>query len=194
MTVWFHPSVSVARQGQQGYGGGVIERGDVLWVDFGVIALGLHTDTQHLGYVLREGETSPPLGIRNCLATSNRLQDILMSEMNTGRTGNQALTAARAKMTAEGINGTIYTHPIGDHGHGAGPLIGLWDHQEGVEGRGDLEIRPSTWFSIELQATSEVAEWGGQELACRQEEEAYVDTEGERHWVFRRQERFHLIR
>ena len=55
MTVWFQPNVEKA--GAEGWGTGAIQRGDALWVDFGVIALGLHTDTQHLGYVLKEGET-----------------------------------------------------------------------------------------------------------------------------------------
>ncbi|MDT8369696.1 MAG: hypothetical protein RQ745_10850 [Longimicrobiales bacterium] len=95
--------------------------------------------------------------------------------------------------STEGISGSFYSHPIGDHGHGAGPLIGLWDRQEGVPGRGDARIRPSTWFSIELQATVPIPEWGGKTASCRQEEEAWLDAEGDRHWTFRRQESFHLI-
>jgi Metallopeptidase family M24 len=193
MTTWFQPHVEHAAQGAD-WGDGVIQRGDALWVDFGVIAMGLKTDTQHLGYVLRPGETEPPAGLRDCLATTNRLQDTLLAEMKPGRTGNEVLAAARAAATKAGIEGTIYSHPIGDHGHGAGPLIGLWDHQEGVPVRGDLKVRPATWFSIELQATSAIPEWGGQKLACRQEEEAYLDDRGERHWVYARQERFHLVR
>lgn len=193
MTVWFQPDVERSAPGVE-WGKGAIQRGDALWVDFGVIAMNLHTDTQHLGYVLRPGETGPPPGLLACLASTNRLQDLVLAEMKPGRTGNEALKSARAEMTRQGIDGTIYSHPIGDHGHGAGPLIGLWDRQEGVPGRGDLAIRPSTWFSIELQATSPIPEWKGQRLACRQEEDAYLDESGERHWVFRRQERFHLVR
>ena len=87
------------------------------------------------------------------MAASNRMQDLTLEAMDPGRTGNEALAAMLTKMKAEGINGSLYSHPIGDHGHGAGPLIGLWDRQEGVPGRGDAKIRPSTWFSIELQAT-----------------------------------------
>lgn len=192
MTVWFQPHVE--RADSEGWGRGVIQQGDALWVDFGVNAMGLHTDTQHLGYVLRPGETAPPAGLQACIAASNRLQDIVLAEMRPGRTGNQALQAARAAMTRGGIEGTVYTHPIGDHGHGAGPLVGLWDRQEGVPVRGDLKIRPDTWFSIELQATSAIPEWNGRRLACRQEEEAYLDEKGERRWVYRRQERFHLAR
>lgn len=117
-----------------------------------------------------------------------------MAEMKPGRTGNEALKAARAEMTRLGIDGTIFTHPIGDHGHGAGPLIGLWDRQDGVPVRGDLPIRPNTWFSIELQATSDVPEWNGRRLPCRQEEDAYLDEKGDRRWAFRRQEQFYLVR
>jgi len=193
MTVWFQPDVERAAPGVD-WGKGAIQRGDVLWVDFGVIAMGLHTDTQHLGYVLRPGETVPPAGLLACLATTNRLQDVVLAEMKPGRTGNETLRSARAEMSRQGIEGTIYSHPIGDHGHGAGPLIGLWDRQEGVAVRGDLAIRPSTWFSIELQATSPIPEWQGRRLACRQEEDAYLDENGERRWVYRRQERFHLVK
>jgi hypothetical protein len=193
MTVWFQPDVERASAAED-WAKGTIERGDALWVDFGVVAMNLHTDTQHVGYVLREGETEPPAGLRSCLKTTNRLQDLLLAAMEPGRTGTEALLAARAAMKAEGIDGTIYSHPIGDHGHGAGPLIGLWDRQEGVPVRGDFKIRPATWFSIELQATSAIPEWEGRRLACRQEEEAYLDDQGLRHWTFRRQERFHLIR
>ena len=193
MGTWFQPNVERASAGED-WGTGVIQRGDALWTDFGVIALGMHTDTQHVGYVLKEGESEPPAGLRVCLATTNRLQDILLAEMTPGRTGNEALLAARAAMKKAGIDGTIYSHPVGDRGHAAGPLIGLWDRQEGVPVRGDLKLRPGTWFSIELQSTSPIPEWGGRRLACRQEEEAYLDDQGNRHWVYRRQERFHLVR
>jgi len=193
-TVWFQANVDVQRAGEvPSSGPTVIERGDLLWTDFGVVALNLHTDTQHLGYVLKEGETSAPAGLLQCLANSNRLQDILLEHMEPGLSGNTILANTLAQMRAEGINGTVYTHPIGDHGHGAGPLIGRWDGQEGVAVRGDAILLPSTWHSIELQATTPIPEWGGKPVSCRQEEEAYLDTEGERHWTFRRQSRFHLV-
>lgn len=193
-TTWFQTSVDVQRaDGGGGEGDTVIQPGDLLWTDFGVVALNLHTDTQHLGYVLREGETDAPAGLKQCLANSNRLQDILLEHMEPGLTGNEILARTLAQMRAEGIDGTVYTHPIGDHGHGAGPLIGRWDAQEGVPIRGDAVLLPSTWHSIELQATTPVPEWGGRPASCRQEEEAYLDTEGNRHWVFRRQTKLHLV-
>jgi Xaa-Pro aminopeptidase len=193
---WFQPSVSVQRRGVEmsDSANPVILRGDVLHTDFGISAVGLKTDTQHMGYVLREGESAAPAGLVHALRQSNRLQDILLEEMEPGRTGNEVLRLALARMRAEGINGTIYTHPIGDHGHGAGPLIGLWDRQEGVPGRGEVRLRPNTWFSIELQATTPVEEWGGQPVRMAQEEEAYLDADGRRHWALRRQTTFHLVR
>jgi hypothetical protein len=193
-TTWFQTSVDVQRAGDMPSDGPVvIQRGDLLWTDYGVVGLNLHTDTQHLGYVLRDGEAEPPAGLRQCLANSNRLQDILLSHMEPGLTGNQILAATLAQMRSEGIDGTVYTHPIGDHGHGAGPLIGRWDAQEGVPVRGEAVLLPSTWHSIELQATTPIPEWGGKPASCRQEEEAYLDTNGERHWVFRRQAELHVV-
>jgi hypothetical protein len=170
-----------------------IQPGDLLWTDFGVVAMNLHTDTQHLGYVMPKGETEIPMGLRQCLSNSNRLQDILLEHMEPGLTGNQVLSATLEKMHDEGINGTVYTHPIGDHGHGAGPLIGRWDAQEGVPVRGEAVMLPNVWHSIELQATTEVPEWGGQAVSCRQEEEAYLDENGDRHWVYDRQSTFHVV-
>lgn len=196
VSVWFHPSVSIQRQGVEMSDSAdpVIRRGDVLHTDFGITLLRLNTDTQHMGYVLREGETAPPPGLVAALETGNRLQDIVLEELVPGRTGNEVLAAARARMREAGIDGTVYTHPIGDHGHGAGPLVGLWDRQEGVPGRGDVPVRPNTWFSIELQATSPLEEWDGQPIRMALEEDARLDSEGERHWVLRRQESLHLIR
>ncbi|MGQ0814070.1 MAG: M24 family metallopeptidase [Gemmatimonadota bacterium] len=192
---WFHPSVSAQRRGVEmsDSANPIILRGDVLHVDFGLVAYGLNTDTQHMGYVLRPGETAPPAGLRAALGRAQRLQELLLEEMEIGRTGNDVLRRTLTRMRAESINGTVYTHPIGDHGHGAGPTIGLWDRQEGVVGRGDVALRPNTWFSIELQATSPVAEWGGQPVRMAMEEEAYIDAAGKRHWVLRRQEDFHLV-
>jgi len=193
-TTWFQTSVDVQRAGEIDRSGAVvIERGDLLWTDFGVVAQNLHTDTQHLGYVLEEGETAALAGLEQCLANSNRLQDILLSRMEPGLTGNVILANTLERMRSEGIDGTVYAHPIGDHGHGAGPLIGRWDSQEGVPVRGDAVLLPSTWHSIELQTTTPIPEWDGKPASCRQEEEAYLDTDGIRHWVFRRQSKLHLV-
>jgi Xaa-Pro aminopeptidase len=154
----------------------------------------LNTDTQHMGYVLREGERDVPEGIKRALKNANRLQDILMERMRAGRSGNEVLADALGRMKEEGITGSIYTHPVGDHGHGAGPLVGLWDRQQGVPGRGDVLILPSTWFSIELAATTPIPEWGGQQLWVGLEEDAAIDEQGRISWVLKRQTEYHLVK
>jgi len=194
---WFHPSVEVQRRGTTDAQLGenpIIQKGDVLHCDFGITAMRLNTDTQHMGYVLMDGETDVPAGLKQALANSNKLQDIVVGEIKPGRTGNEILKSARAKMAAAGIEGTVYSHPIGMHGHGAGPLIGLWDYQDGVPGRGDAKVIPNMWFSIELQATSKVPEWNGQPVRSAQEEDAVVDGTGKVSWALRRQTAFHLVR
>ena len=194
---WFQPSVDVQRMGvtaEQLGDNPVIQRGDVLHCDFGIVAYRLTTDTQHMGYVLREGETTVPAGIQRALLNSNALQDIVTSEIKPGRTGNEILRASLTRMKAAGIDGTVYTHPIGTHGHGAGPLIGLWDYQEGVPGRGDARVIPSMWFSIELQATTPVPEWNNQPVRSAQEEDIIVDAAGVVRWAFQRQTRFWLVK
>lgn len=197
---WFQPSVRVQKSSRTGVNllaedaPLLIERGDVLHVDFGITAMRLNTDTQHMGYVLREGETDVPAGIKRALANSNRVQDLLMERMKPGRSGNEVLADTLAAMKAERINGSIYTHPIGDHGHGAGPLIGLWDRQQGVPGRGDVLVLPGTWFSIELSATTPVREWGNKDLWVGAEEDAVIDEAGRASWVLKRQTEYHLVK
>lgn len=199
MDVWFQPSVRVQRKGATGVkllsedDNVVIERGDVLHTDFGISAMGLRTDTQHMGYVLNEGEDQPPAGIQKALKTTNRLQDLLLANMKAGKSGNRVLMDTLTAMRAENIKGSVYSHPIGDHGHGAGPLIGLWDRQEEIPGRGEVQLLPNTWFSIELSASTPVPEWNNQELWVGQEEDAILDANGIR-WVLPRQTEYHMVR
>src|SRR5437763_1011567 len=79
-------------------------------------------------------------------------------------------------------------------GHGAGPLIGLWDHQEGVPGRGDVSLLPNSWFSIELQATTPLPEWDNQPVRSAQEEDAELGADGQMRWILRRQTEFHVVK
>jgi hypothetical protein len=193
---WFQPSVNIQRKGvdSNSLNNPVILPGDVLHCDFGVSAMRLNTDSQHMGYVLRKGETDVPSGLKKALSNSNRLQDILLENMRVGLTGNQILRNALEQMKRESIEGTVYTHPIGEHGHGAGAIIGLWDRQKGVPGRGDLPLLPNTWYSVELQATTVVAEWDGQKVRSAQEDDITIDLAGRTQWVLSRQAVFHLVK
>lgn len=197
LDTWFQPSVDVQRRGVSGNELGddpVIQRGDVLHCDVGITALGLNTDTQHMAYVLREGETDVPPGLKQAMKNANRLQDILFEEIRPGPSGNDVLRAVLAKMRAEGLNGTMYSHPIGMNGHGAGPIVGLWDYQEGVPGWGDAPVIANMWFSSELQVTTPVPEWGGQPVRIAQEEDFVLGPDGRPSWAHRRQDSFHVVR
>jgi Xaa-Pro aminopeptidase len=190
---WFHPSISIQRKGGVTSGDNVIRPGDLLHTDFGLVYLGLSTDTQHHAYVLARGETDAPAGIRAGLAAANRLQDITMSHAKVGATGNAALAAALAQAKAEGLVPSIYCHPIGYHGHGAGPPIGMTDYQQGIPVRGDTVFRPDTWHSIELNVTHKVPEWDGQAVRFALEEDAALLSSGWK-WIDGRQEKLYLIK
>lgn len=181
LTPWFHPSVGIQREGEAGMMSGdtVIQPGDLLWTDFGITYLRLNTDTQHLAYVLKPGETEVPAGLAQGLANSNRVQDILREEMKVGLSGNELLAAARERALAEGLDPSIYSHPIGYHGHGAGTAIGFWDNQN-ADPRGEDTLRANTAWSIELTSYAEVPEWGGQRVDFRTEEDAWFDGESVR--------------
>lgn len=196
LPAWFHPSVSAQRQGMQSFEidqSETIIPGDVLHCDVGFHYLGLATDCQQMAYVLKPDESDAPAGLKAALKAGNDLQDILAAEMVAGRTGNEILSASREKMKSAGIDGCIYTHPLGYHGHGAGPTIGLYDHQEGVPGRGDYQLFADTCHAMELNAKKPVPEWGGQIVRAALEEDIVFDGERAR-FLDGRQTAFHLIR
>jgi Xaa-Pro aminopeptidase len=192
---WFQPSVTVFRQGGTPQGGDVvIQPGDMLHTDFGIVYLGFSTDTQHNAYVLKPGETDAPQGLKDGLKAANRLQELTMMSAKLGRTGNEALADTIAQAKKEGLAPSIYCHPVGYHGHAAGPPIGMTDYQQGVPVRGDYVFRPNTWHSIELNATHKVPEWGGQPVRFALEEDAAIMPDGKWDWIAGRQETFYLIK
>jgi hypothetical protein len=183
-TAWFHPSVAIQRADPESFDHlrsfserpdkQIIMPGDLLHVDFGITYLRLNTDTQQHAYVLRPGEKSVPAYLKNAFRKGTRVQDILTSHFKTGETGNEILKATLVQCKAEGIKGVIYTHPIGFHGHGAGPTIGLWDQQGGVPGKGDYPLYANTAYSIELNAGVYIEEWK-KEIRIMLEEDAFFD-------------------
>jgi Xaa-Pro aminopeptidase len=184
LTTWFHPSVSIQRESSPAldakasilarHDDNVILPGDLLHVDFGITYLRLNTDTQQHAYVLKPGEQEAPEELNTAMKNGNRLQDILTNEFVTGRSGNEILANALAKAKDEGIKPSIYTHPIGFHGHAAGPTIGMWDQQDGVPGGGDYTLYPNTAYSIELYAETDISSWG-KPVRIKLEEDAMFD-------------------
>lgn len=98
---------------------------DMLHVDIGITAMGMSTDTQHIGYILRANETAPPKSLIKGLHNSNKMQDLNRHRMVPGKTGDEVFFAIKDDMKNDGLNGWIYSHPIGDYGHSAGAVIGM---------------------------------------------------------------------
>lgn len=200
-TAWFHPTVDVQRadpdntESQRNFSGrpseAIIQPGDLVHVDFGITYLGLNTDTQQNAYVLRPGESSAPDYLIAAHKKGLRVMDILTSQFETGRTGNEMLLAALEQAKSEGLEATIYTHPIGYHGHGAGPTIGLWDQQGGVPHKGDYPLYPNTAYSIELNNALFLPEWN-KRIRIMLEEDAFFDGESCR-YIDGRQTELYLI-
>lgn len=192
---WFLSTVDIQRCGTE-LGGvsddAVIERGDLLHCDVGLTSVRLHTDTQQNAYVLRPGESAAPAGLTQALAVGNRMQDLTVAEFGRGGTGNEILKRARAAAAEAGIETAVYSHPVGLHGHAAGPTIGLWDNQVSVTGSGDYPVYDDTIFALELCTYSPVPEWRGQRVRMALEQGIAV-TEGRVDYLDRRQQELHLI-
>jgi len=201
LQTWFHPSVSLQRADNKRFDheqtftdngqGNVIQGGDLVHLDFGITYLRLNTDTQQHAYVLKKGETQAPAYLVDALAKANLLQDVFTGLFKAGKTGNQVLKQARELAITQGLTPTIYTHPIGYHGHGAGTTLGMWDQQQGVPGDGDYPLHLNTAYSIELNNAMYIEQWGKQ-VRIMLEEDAFFDTSGV--WYLNgRQRAFHLI-
>jgi Xaa-Pro aminopeptidase len=184
LTVWFHPDLRIQRQrAETGTTGPflstadeaeVIQRGDLIHVDFGLNYMGLSTDWQKHAYILKEGETDVPAGLKAALKNTNRLQDILFSVARWGMTGSEVYEKTMAEAKRQGIEAMIYSHPIGAHGHGLGPSIDF----RGTIGGGGNKIIMGSYMSIELNTSTVVPEWGGQKVTIMAEDDAVMTKTG----------------
>ena len=204
LQTWFHTSVTIQRAdpianttapSSSKALSELILPGDLLHVDIGISYLGLNSDVQQHAYVCKSNENAVPAGLVKAFQNGNRSQDILLQQFKAGRTGNQMLKAALEQAQKESVKATIYTHPIGMHGHAAGPAIGMWDMQQGVPGSGDYPLFPNTAYSIELNAETPIPEWGDKPVRIMLEEDAFFvnDTDGVR-WLDGRQTAIILIK
>ena len=199
---WFHPDVNRQWHGADfgenapflgdGSSDGIIRRGDLLHTDVGLCYLGLCTDTQEMGYVLRLGESKPPVGLTEAMRIGNRWQDALTAEFVTGRTGNEILSAAQRSLEKLGIQHAIYTHPLGVYGHAPGPTIGMWDNQGPTIGRGDWPLYPMTGYAIEGNVVVRVSEWDYQRVQMKLEQSALFDGKTV-HYLAERQTVLHVV-
>ncbi|WP_375770574.1 M24 family metallopeptidase [Archangium gephyra] len=196
---WFQPDLRVQRKGQ-GAGSSrgflavakedvVIQRGDLLHVDFGISYLGLHSDWQKMAYVLREGEKDVPEGLKRALANTHALQDALVRESRPGRPSGEVYEAVMAAMKEKDIQAQVYSHPLGNQGHALGASIDFRSASRKDEPR---KLREGSYIAIELNTRTPVPEWDGEEVYAMQEDPAYLTPEGWRFFV-PRQEAYYVI-
>ena len=169
LETWFHPTIDLQRSNQKlkshiysfskGDTDKVIQKGDLLHCDFGITYIGLNTDCQQHAYVLKDEEKEVPEFLAMAFKKGNRLQDILTTTMQEGKTGNEILLSSLATAKSEGLRPSIYTHPLGKYGHSAGTTIGMWDSQGGVPFKGDYSLHKNTAYAIELNVTVTISEW-----------------------------------
>ena len=169
LETWFHPTIDLQRSNQKlkshiysfskGEKDKIIQKGDLLHCDFGITYIGLNTDCQQHAYVLKDEETAVPEYLSSAYKKGNRLQDILTTTMQEGKTGNEILLSSLSTAKSEGLIPSIYTHPLGKYGHSAGTTIGMWDSQEGVPFKGDYSLHKNTVYAIELNVTVKIPEW-----------------------------------
>jgi len=197
--IWFRPDLRVQRRGMKFDPSEVppdefvLERGDVLHLDFGIIYLDFSTDYQKHAYILREGETDVPAGLQRALENTNRLQDILLSEMKPGRTGQETYFASMERAKAAELNAMVYSHSIGNYGHFVGAAIGSFTSGSSPGLRGSLPLRPGSYTSIELNTRTAVPEWDGQDVFIMMEDDAALTPQGMRFFI-PRQTRWNLVR
>ncbi|KQL48694.1 hypothetical protein AN963_02490 [Brevibacillus choshinensis] len=155
----FYPTVDVVRKGGDRLEGVVILPGDVVHIDFGIHYLGLATDTQQLAYVLHAGEEEAPEGLLAAMRTAIRMEEIIAENFVEGRTGNDIFQKSVKQANQEGIQAMIYSHPLGNHCHAAGPLIGMYDKQQEIPIRGELALQNNTCYAMEFNIRQYIPEW-----------------------------------
>ena len=209
-TTWFQPDMRVQRKGGAGAlsrgflavaaESVVIERGDLLHIDFGLTSFGLNTDWQKMGYVLREGETDAPAGLKALLANTNALQDSVTSLARPGRASADVydeVIAAMKKRSDEGVGqgrvpfvAKVYSHALGAQGHALGPSI---DFRAAARKDPARPLRKGSYIAVELNTSGPVPEWGGQEAFAMAEDPAELTEDGYRFFT-PRQTAYYLIR
>ena len=198
LKTWFHPTVDVQRNEQSdlyAFDGkskyDIIQPGDLVHCDFGISYLTLNTDCQQIAYVLKSDEKEAPEFLTKALKDANKLQDILTSEFELDKTGNEILLNTLKIAKEKGLDPQIYTHPLGTFGHSAGTTIGMWDSQEGVPIKGDVLMKYNTVYAIELNNKSFIKDWN-KEVRIMLEEAGLFEENGFK-YINGRQEEIILI-
>ncbi|RIW37247.1 M24 family metallopeptidase [Bacillus salacetis] len=190
----FYPTVDIQREGAEAdrLVDTVILPGDIVHLDFGIHYLGLATDTQQLAYVLKSGESKAPESLSSAFGKALRFEDIVTETFQEGKSGNQVFTESIRNAKKEKIEAMLYSHPLGVHCHGAGPLVGLYDKQQEIQGRGEISIRNNTCYALEFNIRAFIPEWNHDIPIYLEEPISF--SNGKARYMARRQKEFYLIK
>ena len=181
----------------------IIQRGDLLMIDWGVGFLDFYTDMKRIAYVLHEGETKAPVGIQNAFDQALKVRDVMKSTIKPANTAQQALDVTWEAIEAAGFNRIEFNQPstdpaitdvvlgphsVGNWGHGFGPSLAFFNPT-----RLTYELRPGTLISVELFAYTSNPEWGGAKVRIPLEDDAVV-TERGIEWLYPVNNRILLIK
>jgi hypothetical protein len=190
---WFDATCWVRREGEPGLPDDdvIIEPGDILHCDFGITYMGLNTDIQEMAYIAQPEETEVPKEILKAHAQANRLQDFVVEEIEIGKSGNDVLVSALEK--AIGLTPSVYTHPIGYHGHAAGATFGRFDWQKPSK-EGEYPVYPNTMYALELNVMAPIDCWDGQVILYGLETDIVIREDGTVHYFGKRQMQPHFVK
>ena len=94
-----------------------------------------------------------------------------------------------AQMKEKGIQAQVYSHPLGNQGHGLGASI---DFRAAKRADAPQPLRAGSYAAIELNARSPVPEWKNQEIFVFGEDPAELTDAGWRFFV-PRQDTWYVI-
>jgi Xaa-Pro aminopeptidase len=182
----------------------IIQRGDLLMIDWGVGYLNFYTDMKRIAYVLHEGQSAVPPGLQNAFDRALHVRDLIKQTIRAGRTAQENYDAINARIDAEpgyavmaefnrptGTSDTeviVGSHSVGNTGHGIGPSIAFFNPV-----RLTYEVKPTNLFSIEFFAYTAAAEWAGAKVRIPIEDDAVVTERGVE-WLYPVVDRILLIR
>ena len=156
----------------------VYQQGDVIHLDTGFNYLGFASDWQKVAYVLRDGEDDVPEGLKVALANAGVAQRAMLEGPRPGMTGREATIATMELLEGVDFLPSLYSHAIGYHGHALGPSINARNMVLGPPPARDSVLRPGSYRSIELSATTAIPEWNGETLTIPFEDDAHLTDEG----------------
>ena len=180
----------------------VIQRGDLLIIDWGVCLMNFCTDVKRMAYVLKPGEGAPPKGIQNAFDQAVKVRDVIRRNIKAGKRADETLAILNQKVGEAGFaimkefnkpspstatEVIIGCHSVGNTGHGIGPSIAWFNPL-----RLTFEIKATNLFSIEFFAYTPAPEWGGAKVRIPLEDDAIV-TERGIEWLYPVNNRILLI-